>query len=269
MIHPRLSVNALSSLSWTFDQDLALWRELGIKNAGLLISKIADDVDGKLARLLDAGIRPITVVCGSFNLSAPATWVQTRDLLCDMIDSVAAADRNCSVYFPPGRTTGARWAEVLDRFDEAVTPCVEHASARGVRLAFEPSLRSDASFVNSLRDGVLVAERTGLGLVADFGNCWMERDLRDTLLRAGPQLALVQIGDVIIGGNGVPAPGGRVQIGDGELPVTRLLQDVIDSGYQGLFDLEVLGPVVEKEGYEASLRRGVISASALLAEAGL
>jgi sugar phosphate isomerase/epimerase len=269
MIHPRLSVNALSSFNWTFDQDLALWRELGIKNAGLLISKIADDVDGKLARVRDAGINLSTVVVGSINLADRDHWNQGRDAMCSMIDSVARADPNGSVYFPPGRTTGARWDEVLDLFDEAVSPCVEHAWSRGIRLAFESSLRTDASFINTLRDAVDVAQRTGLGLVADFANCWMESGLRNTILKAGPHLALVQIDDVIIGGNGVPAPGGRVQIGDGELPVKRLMQDVIDSGYTGLFDLEVLGPVVEAEGYESSLRRGVVTASALLAEAGL
>ena len=38
-----------------------------------------------------------------------------------------------------------------------------------------------------------------------------------------------------------------------------------DSGYEGVYDLEVIGPAVEEEGYESSLRRGVPAASALLA----
>lgn len=264
MTHPRLSVNALSSFNWSFEQDLALWQKLGVRHAGLLISKIDDDVDGKLARLLDAGIRPSTIVCGSFSLAAPDSWNRTRDQLNGLLDSAAAADRGCSVYFPPGRTSGVRWDEVLDQFAEAVAPCVALARACGVKLAFESSLRTDASFVNTLRDAVAVAERTGLGLVADFANCWMERDLRGTLLKAGPHLALVQIGDVIIGGPGKPSPGGRVHIGDGELPVQRLLKDVLDTGYPGLFDLEVLGPVIEQEGYESALPRGVRQASDFL-----
>jgi hypothetical protein len=49
------------------------------------------------------------------------------------------------------------------------------------------------SFVNTLRDGIDVAERTGLGIVADIGNFWMERDLRATLLDAAPHIALVQL----------------------------------------------------------------------------
>lgn len=267
-MHPRLSVNALSSFSWTFDQDLALWQALGVRNAGLLISKLGDDVAGKLARLKAADIRLSTIVSGSFALDAPASWTASRQAINALID--AAADHGSGgVYFPPGRTNGQRWRDVLDTFAEAVSPCVAHAHARGVRLAFEPSLRTDASFINTLRDAVDVAERTGLGLVVDFGNCWMERDLREVLQRAAPHIALVQIDDVVIGGNGRPVPGGRVHLGEGELPLERLMQDVLDTGYQGLFDLEVLGPLIEDEGYEPALRRGVRKASDFLHAMGI
>ena len=36
MTHPRISVSALSSVRWSFDEDLALWRELGVGWAGPL-----------------------------------------------------------------------------------------------------------------------------------------------------------------------------------------------------------------------------------------
>jgi sugar phosphate isomerase/epimerase len=268
LIHPRLSVNALSSFTWSFDQDLELWRELDARWAGLLISKIADDIPGKLERLADAGVRPSTVVCGGFDLARPSTWDQHHALLQKVVDGVAGVGGG-TAYLTPGRTTGAAWGEVLEVFAEAVAPSVAHARARGVRLAFEPSLRTDASFVNTLRDAVDVAERTGLGVIVDFGNCWMERDLAQVLQRAAPHIALVQICDMIIGAPGRPSPGGRVQLGDGELPLKRLMAEVLATGYAGPFDLEVLGPVVEAEGYEKALRRGVRVASEFLAAAGV
>lgn len=269
MIHPRLSIDSLSSFHWSFEQDLALWRELGAPLAGLLISKIADDIPGKVARLCDAGIRPSTVVTGAFDLSAPQTWDKNRALLAAIIDAVAGAGGGGgTAYMTPGRTTGATWSEVLDLFAEAVAPSAAYAREKGVRLAFEPSLRTDASFVNTLRDAVDVAERTGLGLIVDFGNCWMERDLAAVLQRAAPHIALVQICDVVIGGPGRPSPGGRVHLGEGELPLHRLMQEVLATGYAGPFDLEVLGPAIEAEGYEPALRRGVERASVFLTEAG-
>lgn len=268
MTHPRLSIDALSSFNWSFDQDLALWRELDAKWAALLISKIADDIPGKVRRLRDAGIQLSTVVTGAFDLSRPETWEAHREHLQTVVDAVAEVG-GVTTYSTPGRTTGAPWREVLDVFCEAIAPSVAYAQAKGVKLAIEPSLRTDASFVNTLRDAVDVAERTGLGVIVDFANCWMERDLGEVIARAGRHIALVQIDDVVIGAPGRPTPGGRVNIGEGDLPVQRLMQYVLATGYQGPFDLEVLGPVVEAEGYEASLRRGVKLASNLLTQAGV
>jgi sugar phosphate isomerase/epimerase len=269
MIHPKLCVNALSSFSWNFDQDLALWKQLGIGFAGLLISKIDDDVDGKLQRLVDAGIRPSVIVCGGFSIGSPDSWNRTRDSLNRLMASVAEVDKECIVYFPPGKTSGGVWEEVAGQFAEAVAPCVEFSRGCGVKLAFEPTHRTDASFVGTLKDGLKISKQTGLGIVLDFGNCWMESELRSTILAAGADIALVQIDDIDIGGMGKPQGLGRVQIGDGELPLRRLMQDVIDSGYQGVYDLEVIGPSAEKEGYERALNRGVVSASRLLADAGI
>ena len=185
-----------------------------------------------------------------------------------MIDQLAETGGH-SLYFTPGRTTGAAWSDVLEIFARAVAPSVAYAKKRGVHLAIEPSLRTDVSFVNTVRDAVDVAERTGVEIVADFGNMWMERDVREVMRRAAPHIALIQICDAIIGESGKPPPGGRVHIGEGELPLHRLMHEVLDSGYMGVFDLEVLGPRIESEGYDSAVRRGVVSASALLSELGV
>ena len=161
---------------------------------------------------------------------------------------------------------------MLDRLAEAVAPSVEYARDQGVRLAFEPSKRTEVSFVNTLGDAVDVAERTGLGIVADIGNFWMERDLRATLLRAAPHIALVQLTDVSIGtvrSPDDPPSGGRVPFGEGDLPLARILGDIKDTGYAGPLELELIGPLGDSEGYAPVIRRGVAAAEAMLGQAGL
>jgi sugar phosphate isomerase/epimerase len=271
MVHPRLSVSALSSFRWSFAEDLALWRELGIGWAGLIANKLGDDVEGCLARLDDAGIRVSTIVAGGFDLRRPESWEATRSALHPLIDAVAAHG-GWSIYITPGRTTGARWGEVLDVFAAAVAPSVAHARSLGVRLAIEPSLRTDVSFVNTIRDSIDVCARTGIMTVVDFGNCWMERDFREVVARAAPQTALVQVGDAPIGnvlGPGQPPAGGRVPFGEGDLPISRMLADVRDSGYAGPLELELPGPLGEREGYGPVIRRAVAKASAIFYEVGL
>ena len=135
-----------------------------------------------------------------------------------------------------------------------------------MRLAIEPSLRTDVSFVHTLRDGIDVAERAGIDVVADLGNCWMERNYEESVRRAGSRIAAVQFADAVFGTPQQPPPGGRAVPGDGDLPISRFFEAALDAGYTGLFELEQVGPRIEAEGHGAALRRGVERASALLEE---
>jgi hypothetical protein len=92
MTHPRMSVSALSSVRWPFDEDPALWRELGIGRAGLMGAKLGDDIEGRLTALAEVGIRASTVVVPRFDLGAPASWDATRYALRRWTDAVAKHD---------------------------------------------------------------------------------------------------------------------------------------------------------------------------------
>ena len=56
----------------------------------------------------------------------------------------------------------------------------------------------------------------------------------------------------------------RSVIGEGDIPVERLLRMLINAGYRGAFDLEILGPKIEDEGYAHAIRRSVARASEIL-----
>lgn len=266
-IHPRLAVNALSSRDWTFDQDLALWRELQLHHVGLWSRKLDPGREAKIAALQAAGIGTSTVVSGNFTLSAPETWAKSRAAIATSVRN-AVATNGTSAYITPGRPDGRTWRELLDTFATAVGPSVTDAVAHGVRLSVEPSRRCDVSFVNTLRDAIDVAEATGVGIVVDFGNCWMERDFDDVVRKAAPHIGLVQLCDIRLGSD-TQASGDRVLPGDGQLPLERMMKVVLDTDYDGLFDLEVLGPDVEREGYESTLRRGVDVVSEFLSSLGI
>jgi len=264
----RLSVSAMCSYPWTFDQDLALWEEAGVQHAGLIAAKLEPDPENCMTQLTRAGITAATVITRGFDLTSPHTWEATHEAHRAVID-LTARHGGHSIYFTSGPTTGGTWNDNLARLADAVAPTVKYAKERGVPAAIEPSLRTNVSFVNTLRDAIHVAERTGLAIVADFGNMWMERDFREVVRSAVPHLALMQIGDMVIGSYEVPPPGGRAHIGDGELPLRRMMTDVLDGGYTGIFDLEVV-PADFTQGYDhATLVRGIANASALLDELGV
>jgi sugar phosphate isomerase/epimerase len=152
-------------------------------------------------------------------------------------------------------------------FCEAVAPVAARAQEFGVRLAVEPTnpLRTDVSFVHCVGDAIDLARMAGIGVVVDFYSAWYERHL-DRLLRDNMDLvALVQIGDYKLGTFDMPH---RCAIGDGDIPVERLLRLVVEAGYKGRFDLEILGPTIEREGYRAPIVRSVERASEMLDRMG-
>ena len=95
MTYSRISVSALSSVRWPFEDDLALWRDLGTGWAGLMGAKLVDDIDGRFTALAAAGIRASTVVVPRFDLSAPATWDATREALRRSSAAASPRRRRC------------------------------------------------------------------------------------------------------------------------------------------------------------------------------
>jgi sugar phosphate isomerase/epimerase len=265
MIHPRLSVNELCTYPVALAEEFPVWDELGVRQVGVLTAKV--DAFGRpeaISAMKERAMTAVTVITGSFDLSSPETWDATRAAVNDAVD-LATVIGGC-VYFTPGRRDGRSFDQLTSSLAEAVAPCAAYAGSRGVRLAIEPSLRTDVSYVHTLRDGLEVAERAGIDVIADLGNCWMERDYEDTVRRAGGRIAAVQFADAVFGTAGQPPPGGRAVIGDGDLPVRRFLEAALEAGYTGPFELEQVGPLIDTEGHIPALRRGVERASVLLSE---
>jgi sugar phosphate isomerase/epimerase len=265
MTHPRLSVSEMCTYPWSFADELEVWGELGVRQVGVISAKLdAYGRDKAIVAFRERSLVATTVITGCFDLSAPQTWDATRAQVNETID-LAAEIGGCA-YFTPGRRDGRSFDELTASLAEAVAPCVAHAAAAGVRLAIEPSLRTDVSFVHTLRDGLDVAEAAGIDVIADLGNCWMERDYEKTVCRAGARIAVVQFADAVFGTSKEPPPGGRAVPGDGDLPIARFFEAALDAGYTGAFELEMVGPKIEAGGHGSAVRRGVERASALLDE---
>jgi len=256
-LHPRLSVNPQVAGYRGFDDELQLWADLGVTRVGLMSMTLAPyGWDRGLAAARDAGLEVPYLVHGIYT---PVTdgegWKADLESLLACVAGAQTIGAKC-VYFctgPPGRAT---WEGAVELFGERMQPIVSAARTAGVGLAVENtlSLRTEISFIHSVRDGVIAARQIGIGICADTYACWVERGLRDTLRDNVDLLHLVQISDFKIGTMVQP---NRWVPGDGDLPIERIIRDVVDSGYAGVFDLELLGPAIEQEGGHSAVRRGV------------
>jgi sugar phosphate isomerase/epimerase len=248
--HPRLSVNSLSSVGQTLPDDIAMWRDLGIDHVGLISPKI-EAVGWGAARTLvsDAALRVS-------NISIE------RHVVMESLELAAVLGASV-VYLCTGPAAGRTWEEAAEVFCEEIAPAAWLARELGVTLAVEPTnpLRGDVSFVHSLRDALHLARAAEIAVVLDFYSCWYERELEQLVRDNLEALALVQICDYELGTFDTP---NRSVIGEGDIPVERLLRMLINAGYCGAFDLEILGPKIENEGYAHAIRRSVARASEIL-----
>jgi sugar phosphate isomerase/epimerase len=241
-------------MNQSLHEDLALWADLGIGHVGLISPKF--DVSGWDAgrqAVLDAGLLVSSMSC-------------YKDGIAQSLEFSAAVGADV-LYIVSGGAGSIPWDEAAENFCKDMAPGVARAHELGVKLAVEPTnpLRTDVSFVHTVRDAVDLARMAGMSVVVDFYSSWYERGLEEVVRENIDVVSLVQIDDYKLGTFDIP---NRCAIGDGDIPVERLMGMLLDAGYEGAFDLEILGPQIEEEGCRSPIARSVERASEMLDRLG-
>ena len=202
------------------------------------------------------GLRVANLIgLGPFVLTQPAQWERQRERLVRALEAGRASTRSawCSRPDRPDRSRGTR---PPTRSRPRWRPVLVEARALGIPFAVEHtnSLRVDVGFVHSLRDVVDLARRLGTGVCMEVNACWAERGLAETIAGSIDVIRLVQVSDFAIGTLATPD---RLVPGDGDIPLDRIIGQVLASGYAGVFDLELIGPKIDAEGYASAVPRAV------------
>ena len=256
-MHRRISLSAISTFRWSLDQDLAFYADTGITNVGISVAKLERaGWDAGSRRVADAGLRVTNLIgLGPFHLDAPTGWDEQRERVIRALDAAEAVGAECVVFTtgPAGRLT---WEEAADAVEAALAPLTTDARERGIQFALEHtnSLRVDVGFVHTLRDVVDLARRLGTGVCMEVNACWAERGLAGTVATGADTFRLVQVSDFAVGTLSTP---NRLVPGDGDIPLERILGQVLEAGYEGCFDLELIGPRIDEEGYAAAAGRSI------------
>lgn len=227
-MHERVSLNGLSfPRDQPLAEDLAAWRAAGAARVGVHTDKLAAGGWAESLALLRDGPRVEYLVHRRmFELPDPSAWPADRERLRRTLD--AAASLGAPVIY--GTTGPAGGAGTLAR---ALGPF------RGseVRIAFEvaPARHAAIHSLHTLRDTVAAARATGTAVCLDIRSCAGEDGLERTLAGAGDVLALVQVNDLLPGSDAFVVPG------RGVAPVDRILHAVLELGYEGPFDIKLIG----------------------------
>lgn len=266
-MHPRLSVSQISSFTWTLDEDLAYWEQAGIDRVGLALRKLEATGDPLAAveRVRDAGLHVANLLAPCpFRLDRPDEWPAQRPAA-DVLMDVALALRPDVVIMTTGPAGTLPWERAADAFEEITRGLVAEAEREGLLLAIEHthSLRTDVGFVHTLRDALDLGFRVDMGACMEINACWAERNLAGTIAAGIDAIVAVQVSDHAIGTRTTPD---RLVPGDGDLPIERIVRQLEEAGYAGSYDLEVVGPRIEEEGYASAIERGLAWMTELLTE---
>jgi len=256
-MHRRVSLSAISTFAWDLDADLRFYADAGITNVGISVAKLERFGWEEGTRLVgDAGLRVTNLIgLGPFHLARPDRWDAQRERIVRALETATAVGAEC-VVFTTGPAGPLPWDEAAGALESALAPVLPEARSRGVPFAIEHtnSLRVDIGFVHTLADAIDLARRLDVGVCMEVNACWAERGLADTVTAGVDRLRLVQVSDFAVGTLSTP---NRLVPGDGDIPLPRILGDVLAAGYAGCFDLELVGPRIDDEGYESACRRSV------------
>jgi sugar phosphate isomerase/epimerase len=243
-VHPRVCVSGISTWNQSLADDVLLYEELGIHTIGAALRKIEGAPDVEL--LQSSGLEVANVI-GVGHAGLPQAL--------ELANRLGAP----AIVFTTGPAGVLDWDDAADAFAAAMAPrlpaplklCLEHTN----------SLRHDVSFVHTLRDAIDLARRLDIHVCMEINACWAERDLARTIVEGIDRIGIVQVSDFAIGTLSTP---NRLVPGDGDIPLRRIIDRLLDAGYEGVFDLELIGPKIEEEGYRSALARSCAYLSTLL-----
>jgi sugar phosphate isomerase/epimerase len=269
-MHPRISIDANCFAGANWSELTAAWAALAPSRVGFLGMALEAGPEAARAVLRSGGYSLETIIhpfmLGHQLDADPAVIAAEQTKLGETI-MLAASLGSRSIMMASGGRGALTWEQAAEAFAAAVAPCIAVADQTGVALLIEntPTLYADLNIALSLRDTVTLAEMAGVGIGLDVFSCWHEAGLEQTIARAAPRCGLIQIADYVPGDRALP---GRAVPGDGAIPIRRMIRWALEAGYEGAFDIELLGPRIDAEGHLSAARRSAEALDTMLRELG-
>lgn len=270
-MHERISAGQTSFPEASLAQLADCWRQLAPQRISFVSHTLLAEPVSAVRKIAGDGGYRVETITHVFMPGQPlspveASWQAPRAQLSQLI-GIAGQIGARSIYLLTGGHGALSWEQAAESFCAAVAPCAAQARAAGVELLIEPAstLHADLHIAHSLRDTLALAEMAGLGVNIDFFSCWTESGLRATIERAVPRCGIVQVSDYVYGDRAFPC---RAVPGDGAIPLRQLLEWTLGAGYTGAFDLELLGPRIDREGRVAAVARAADVLGSMLQSLG-
>lgn len=245
-------------MAWDLDlvECVEAWVRAGLPAIGLSLHQLGEDGPARLVRALRVGGLAVSSLQGArpYDLRQPEPSAGQHAVLCHTLDLAAEVGAECVVAMtgPRGELS---WEHAMGRVVDQTIAVLPELHERGLRLAIEPvqPIRQDLTFVNMAADAVEIVRRVAdpsFGYVFDTYHLWWQRGIEQLARDSAHHILCVQVSDhkaVTVQALDRALPGGGVA------PLGGLVRSLVEGGYAGWWELEVIAPENETAGIDVVL----------------
>ena len=264
----RLSINELTTYRWSFEEDVLRAAAAGYEAIGVWRPKLADYGEDKGRELLiEAGLSVSNLLwAGGFTGSDDRSFVEAVEDATDAIQLAANIEAGCLiVYSGSAASHTTRHARRL--FGSALEELLPVAAEHKVDLALEvmhPACAAPWTIVTDVASALELLDEMNhpcLKLAIDTYHLGRDDEFRLKLEALAEDIAIVHLAD----GRGQPKEDQqRCPLGEGEIPLAEILSALATAGYNGDYDVELLGEEIEQLDYDTLLRQTITAFDKLM-----
>ncbi len=254
----RLSVYENTTPGWSFEEDVRNYHKAGINGIGVGYDKIRDMQVEEVARILnDFGLQVSSLALTGFYTRDAKERQELPFCIVDFTQAIELAHRIKAGYLlvlsgPPNmKNGGIKAAERLTR--DSLRDMAPLAEKLDVKLGLEilhPMYLDAWSAISTIEQAMDIIEDVdskNVGLVLDLYHIFWDPKLSEGIKRAAGKIFGVHVNDWRYPTRDILQD--RVLIGDGIIPVHKIIREIIATGYDGPFEIEILSEELSKADY--------------------
>lgn len=265
-----LSVNQTTTFRWSFQEDVIRYANAGVPAIGVWRQKLSDCGTPKAAELLKrSGLKVSHLFwAGGFTGSDGRSYRESVEDATEAIHSAAALGTQILTVCS-GARGGHTYNHARRLIQSALKELLPLAEQMQITLAIEPMHPGCAwefTFLNSIEETLMVLNAVVHPLakmVFDTYHLGQTPGIVDQIPQIASSIALVQLGDA----RGAPSgEQNRCRLGEGILPLKEIIAALKAAGYDGYYDVELIGEEFEPSDYEPLLEHAKQSFATLVGQ---
>lgn len=245
----RFSMNEMTTYRWSFEEDVERFAALGFDGIGVWRPKLSDFGEERGIDLLhEAGLSVATLMwAGGFTGGDGRGHEDSIDDARDAVRLAGAMKARCLMVYP-GSRAGHTQNHARRLLRLALDELLSIADDCDVTLAIEPmhtGCSRDWTFLAALDDTLELLDTVGsprLKLAFDTYHLGHDERIVARIPELASRVAIVQLGDARCPPNGEQC---RTRLGEGTLPLEAIVNAFSQAGYDGFYDIELLGEEFE------------------------